>query len=116
MKGRGQAVPLPPCPVPFLIEYLVEIGPVVPSGVGSAPIGWCDIVAWQACTAITLPPWQAQLLRRLSKEYLAMCRDAEKPDCPAPWQSIQTIESNRDKVCRRLGQALDALSRNPRKR
>lgn len=103
--------PLPPCPVPFIVEHLVEIGPVVSSGMGSAPIGWSDILAWQACTGVALSPWASRQIRSLSIAYLTMCREAEKPDCPAPWQSTENIETNRDQVSRRLSLALNAIAR-----
>lgn len=103
--------PLPPCPAPFIVEHLVEIGPVVSSGMGSAPIGWPDIMAWQGCTGVALSPWAARQIRSLSIAYLTMCREAEKPDCPAPWQSTENIETNRDQVSRRLGLALNAIAR-----
>lgn len=116
MAAKGMALPLPPCPAPFLIEHLMELGPVVAAGMGAAPIGWSDIVAWQGVTGIALPPWQARLIRQLSCDYLAMCREAEAPECPAPWQSGAMIESNRDTVSRRLGDALRRMSRRKRTR
>ncbi len=98
MQDEEADVPLPPCPARFLIDYLLEIGPVVPAGMGSAAIAWRDIAAWRECTAVDLPPWQAQLLRRLSADYLVMSRDAEKLDCPAPWLAEQDVEANRGRV------------------
>lgn len=74
-----------------------------------APISWRDIEAWQRCTGVRLPPWQAQILVRLSREYVSFSREAEKPDCPAPWRQ-EDQETMRARVARELKAAMRALS------
>lgn len=108
MQAEGIDPPTPPCDGLFLVEYLMEIGPIVPAGMGAGSVSWRDIAAWQDCTGILLEPWQAKLIRQLSSDYLNMSREAEKPECPAPWLSDEEIEANRDAVGRKVSNAFKA--------
>jgi hypothetical protein len=92
---------LPDCSARFLVDYLLEIGPIKPVGMGSGSIDWQDIEAWQRCTGITLPPWQARMLRRLSRSYLAMSREAEEPDCRSPTQE-EVTQREREAVSQKI--------------
>jgi hypothetical protein len=85
MEADGISPVMPPQPAPHLVTYLMEIGPVEPAGVDNAPVSWPTMESWQRQTGVTLEPWQAKLIRRLSIEYLAEMRRAREPDCPAPW-------------------------------
>lgn len=76
---------MPPNPAPHIINRLIEIGLTEAAGMGSGPISWQSISAWQGLTGILLPPWEARLMRTLSLEYLMMGRKAEDENCPAPW-------------------------------
>jgi hypothetical protein len=77
--------PMPPLSVPQFFDMLMEIGPVEPAGMGEAPIGWQTIAAWADLTGARVSPWQARLLRDLSKAYLTERVAAEDPVWPAPW-------------------------------
>jgi hypothetical protein len=70
----------------YLVGYLFEIGPTVPAGMGAGPISFEEIRAWQELTGISLNPWEARTLRRLSNDYLSESYNATKPDRPAPWK------------------------------
>lgn len=91
---------MPPLPSQWLIDVLMEIGPVEAAGMDRAPISWREICAWQELTATALEPWQAKLLRWLSTEFLGESRRAEQPDCPAPWGAM--TQERRDAVERKL--------------
>ena len=78
-------VQLPEVSLPHLIEYLMEVGPTMPSGLGAAPLTHTEIRAWQADMGIELTPWEAQTLRRLSRVYIGQYQRSEAPDCPAPY-------------------------------
>lgn len=93
MRQDGIEPEMPPQSAPHIVGYLMEVGPAEAAGMGVAPVSWQAIDAWQRRTAIVLPPWQALLLRRLSAEYVAESRRAEKPDCPPPWLRPGTAES-----------------------
>ena len=116
MVSEGIEPPTPPCDGLHLVEYLMEIGPIVPAGMGAGPVGWRDIADWQTCTGIPLEPWQARLIKRLSSDYLSMSREAEKSDCPAPWLTDQEIDANRDAVGRKVANAFKAFTMAKRKK
>jgi hypothetical protein len=109
MEADGEPIFLPDCSAPFIIAQLLEIGPVVAGTMGSAAISWRDLVAWQQCTGVPLPPWQARMLVELSREYLSFSSDAEKPDCPAPWVDQELTESRRETIARSLRSNLRAM-------
>lgn len=109
VEEQGGEIDLPPCSAPFLFGVLLEIGPAMSGGMSLAPIGWRDIEAWQRCTGVRLPPWQSRMLIGLSRQYVSFGRDAEKPDCPAPWDD-EDIETRRARVERQLKAAMKALS------
>lgn len=69
----------------YLVGYLIEIGPTMAAGMGAGPITHGEIRDWQDNTGIELQPWEAHLLRRLSREYLAESHRAEKLGCVPPW-------------------------------
>jgi hypothetical protein len=100
-RDAGEEPALPYCSARFLSDYLFEIGPIKAVGMGTGPIDWQDIEAWQRCTAITLPPWQARLLRSLSRSYLAMSREAEEPDCRSPMED-EVTKREREAVSQKL--------------
>jgi hypothetical protein len=82
--------PLPPNPVPHIMERLIEIGLTEATGTGSAPLSWRELSAWQANTGVTLAAWEARLLRKLSVAYLSESRRAEDENCPPPWRAEVT--------------------------
>lgn len=85
MAADGILPDIPDNPLPYLTDWLMEIGPVVPAGMGIGPIGWRDIAAWQSVAGVALEPWESTLLRRLSGDFAAQLREAESVDCPAPY-------------------------------
>ena len=72
---------------PYIVNYLFEIGPVLPAGMGSGPITASEIEAWQRLLGLELQPWEVRLLLRLSREYLSESHSATERGRPAPWQS-----------------------------
>ena len=82
----------------YMVGYLLEIGPVVASGMGQGPISHQEVLAWQALTGIVLQPWETRCLRRLSHEYLAESRKAEKRDAKAPWRLPEVSDDQKQKV------------------
>lgn len=82
----------------YLIDILFEIGPIKPAGMGGATaISDLDLQAWQANQSITLTPWEARTIRRLSREYAAMLVDASDANCPAPYVSPEIFNEQRRK-------------------
>lgn len=92
LKAEGVGIPaLPPCSATYLVDYLFEIGPVVHTAAGDAPIPHTEIAAWQANTCIRLSPWEARTLRRLSVDFVAESQRAKERDCKSPWQSPDAL-------------------------
>ena len=100
-RRETKKLPLPPLRAgEYLIEFLFEIGPVKPSGMGvSVAVDESDIFAWQANQALSLLPWEAQMIRLLSREYANMLADASSPSCPAPYvASLEISPEARDHI------------------
>lgn len=102
MRSSGVEPELPDNLAPHLTEWLFEIGPTVPGGMGATVIGWRDLEAWQTIMGIELSPWEARLLRKLSGVYLMQAAASEKPECPAPYLTQNQIIRNRQAVDRQM--------------
>ena len=88
---------LPDMPVSHWVSYLWDVGPSLPTGNGPAPITYGELVAWQQTSGVTLSPWDAQMVRRLSIEYINEQSRAVKPGCPSPLAKLIT-DADRVKV------------------
>lgn len=66
------------------------------AGMGSGPITHGELEAWQRNTGITLAPWEARVIRDLSRDYISESSKAEKRDCPEPWQSDEFVDAAPD--------------------
>jgi hypothetical protein len=97
----------PPIRTPWVIDWLMEVGPTDPGAMGAVPISWDSISQWQQCMGLDLPPWIARLLRHLSSEFVAETVRAREADCPAPWAVTSNL--NRDEVSRKVTNAFRAL-------
>lgn len=109
-QADGIEPDMPPLVAPWIVEHLMEIGPIESAGMGVAPIGWRTIHAWQEVTGAVLQPWEARLLHRLSAEYVMESRRAEKANCPAPWSDVPR-EDQRAAVSRGLSALFGGLAR-----
>lgn len=85
----------------YLIGYLYEVGPTVAAGMGTGPVTFTEIAAWQAARGFELEPWEARLLRRLSIDYLAESHRATKRDCPPPWGGSVAVRISADRASAR---------------
>lgn len=105
LKKDGVPIAMPPNPMPMIVNRLMEIGLSEAAGMGSVPLGWLTIDAWQHVTGVPLQPWEARLIRHLSVEYLAESRRAESENCPAPWRA-EITQQERNAEQARLESAL----------
>lgn len=85
MKAGKVSPPMPPNPSPHFILWFTELGMVEATGMGSAPLSWQEIRAWQDNVGVRLSPWQARMMRSLSIAYLAQKGKSELTTDPAPW-------------------------------
>lgn len=106
MRADKIVPPMPPNPAPHIIERLLAMGLTEPAGMGSGPLTWNTIAQWQALTGISLQPWEATLIRKLSVEYLAESRRAEAETCPPPWRSDVVTEQQKQVELKRLQMVL----------
>lgn len=90
LKRKKIDPPMPPNPAPHLLGHLIEMGLTEAAGMGSVPLSWREIAAWQENTCVQLEPWEARLIRNLSKAYLAEGHRAESENCPPPWRAPVT--------------------------
>lgn len=105
LKKDKIPIKMPPNPAPGIIARLMEMGVTEAAGMGSAPLSWLTIDAWQRVTGVTLPAWEARLLRDLSVAYLTESRKAESENCPSPWRS-EVTQRERDVERARLEMVL----------
>lgn len=116
MEAQDVDPAIPDNPAPHLTEWLLEIGPTVPAGMGEAEIGWDHLTHWQQNVGIELAPWEGRLLRNLSRAWLSAKHEARKPDCPAPWGgTANDLSQNREAVATGFEALLSGLARSARK-
>ena len=75
----------PPCGMMYMVNYLFSAGPTMPSPMGSTPLTHQEIQAWQHNMGIDLCPWEANVLREISRQYLSELLQSDKHDSPPPW-------------------------------
>lgn len=90
MTRQGIRPAMPPNPAPQFVAWFIEMGIVENGGMGPVPLSWTAIAAWQRVTGVTLQPWEARLIRKLSIEYIDQKSRAESESCPAPWRGKVT--------------------------
>ena len=90
-----------------LLEYLFEIGPAKPAGMGGlAGLDEVDIFAWQANHDMRLSSWEIRTLRRLSHDYAATCADSKNPQSQPPY--IPSRDGISDMQRHRISNAMSA--------
>lgn len=111
MKAAGRFPRLPEAPLPYLLEYLFEVGPAEAGGFGPAPLTHQELRAWQENMRRYLAPWELAMLRRLSLEWLDQARAAEDPNCPAPWDGEVVTAEEKGRVAMNLRDSLRRMAR-----
>ena len=112
-KAANEDIPLPPNPAPYLIDWLLEIGPTEPAGMGAAPISFGSMLDWQDIMGVELEPWEAQTLRRLSVDYVNEQYHARDKDRPAPYSAFLSgdVQANRQRVDDKLRALFSGLKK-----
>ena len=78
--------PMPPLEdAGHLVDYLLEVGPAMPTGQGGVPVSFGELQAWQQLTGRELLAWECETLRRLSRDYVSESLRAASPAAKAPW-------------------------------
>lgn len=92
LRAEGFPVELPDNPVPYLVDWLMEVGPFGTGGMGAVAINWADLATWQALTGLQIDPWEARTLVRLSRDFVAQTERSKDITCPAPYSTGATSE------------------------
>ncbi len=79
----------------YLIEFLMEIGPVNSGQSGPIPVSWSDINAWQQATGTILTGQELVQIRELSKLYCSQYHDSMDRNCPAPYVDPDAVDHNK---------------------
>jgi hypothetical protein len=101
---------MPPCEVPYLLDYFFELGPVMAAGMGNGPVTHEEIQAWQRNTGIELNAWEARMLRQMSVAYLNESQNTVI-DCPAPWEDAPYAKSTPNQIALRMKKSMKELSK-----
>lgn len=114
MRDRNEPIEMPPVDSGgYLIDWLLDAGPDMAGAMGASALTWSEIDAWQRLTGHTLAPWEADLLRHLSKAFVRQSIEAKDPDCPPPWLAKPT-DASRERVARQVAEAFGRRGkRNP---
>lgn len=86
-----------------LITHLFEIGPGQPGSMGEVPLSHSELRAWQDNMGFDLEPWETQLLRRLSGEYLSQLHKAADSNCKPPFGGLYRAPN----LSKKIDDALD---------
>jgi len=94
--------------MPELVEWLYDVGPLTYNGMGAAPVGWQDILAWQSVTGLELEPYEAEAIITLSSAYVDQHHRSKEANCPCPW--VDPTQINRDAVANKIKEQFRAFS------
>lgn len=94
----------------YIVDYLFELGPTVPAGMGSGPLPPSEIEAAQRLLGIQFRPWEARLLLRLSREYLQESYRATDEKCSPPWDDPVVAQAEQMATARRLECSMQDLA------
>ncbi len=111
MREKGREPRLPDAPLPYLIEYLFEVGPTESGGLGPAPLSHQELAAWQSNMRRRLQPWEISMLRRLSVQWIVEAQRAEDPDAPPPWDGEVVTAEEKRAVAGNLREALRGMAK-----
>ena len=115
MKAKGSAADLPEVEIGgYLVDYLMEVGPVESAGMGTDRISNRELRAWQKNTGIRLTAWESRTLCRLSREYAGESQRATAHDCPPPWLAVPD-EVDRNSISKGLQNALRDRMTGPKR-
>lgn len=108
IREAGGVPSIPEAPLPYLVAFLFDVGPVLPGAMGPVALTHSELRAWQTNTGVDLSPWEAKTLRALSAEYAAESQAATKYDAPKPGTPKQ---SNAALVAKRMQSRLAQMAK-----
>lgn len=96
---------MPDVGLTYLLDIFTAVGPVEAAGMGVQPVSEETIGWWQRNRGIRLTPWEVDVVRGLSRVWLAQSHDSEDPACPPPFSAAPAAET-RVKVAAQIDQLL----------
>lgn len=112
MQANGvQDLPIPPVTpeCAHMVEHWLDVGPAMPGGYGDVPLTHTELDAWQRNCGLSLQPWQASLIRRMSRGYLVERVAGADPTRPPPWAEVSAQQ--KAAVAETLRRQLSAMAR-----
>lgn len=106
---KGEQPEMPPCPVPELVDVLMDAGPRMSTGMGASALSAQELAAWCAGTHADLTPWEFGTVLAMSRGYAGEFEDATAPGRPAPWLDQSVEAQNAEKM--RIARAAKAMLR-----
>lgn len=93
-----------PYQIAHIWSYLLDVGPVMSTGMGPVVLSYTEIQAWMSARSIEISSWEVALLRHCSQVWMSAQYEAKKPESIPPWSitSPEAIEDRRKRVAERL--------------
>ena len=93
---QGIKIEMPPIDLPYMIEWLNELGCVASGMNGVIPIDNREIESWINLNGVEITHWEARMLRELSKTYCAQYNRSKDLECEEPFATEVDLVSVRD--------------------
>jgi hypothetical protein len=92
----------------YLVAYWQAAGKCSAGAMGPIPLTATDILDWQSGTRTNLLPWEFTALLEMSRGYITMIAEGEKPETPPPFGD-PVREFDRESVSKKVTNAFKAF-------
>jgi hypothetical protein len=92
----------------YLLAYWQASGKCNVGAMGPIPLTPADLLAWQHGTRTDLLPWEFSSILEMSRGYVGMISEGEKPETPPPFGD-PVREFDRDSVSKKVTNAFKAF-------
>lgn len=96
-------VPIPHPDMIHVRNMAYEVGLIHSNGMGPCEVSHQEIAAWRDVTGVELKPWQAILIKRLSREFVSAVHEFADPNARQPYSGNPPM---REPEHRSLGAAI----------
>ena len=111
MRTQGREPRMPEAPLPYLIDYLFEVGPASGGGFGPVPVTFVEIDAWARRVPRGIQPFEAIYIKRLSELWVRQLAQSEDEGAPAPWSAEVVTSDERVAVGDSLRDSIRAMAK-----
>lgn len=92
----------------YLVTYWQASGKCSSGAMGPIPLSPTDVLAWQTGSQTDLLPWEFSAILEMSRGYVSMILEGEKPETPPPFGD-PVREFDRDSVSKKITNAFKAF-------